>query len=321
MPVPKGRWQVVAPSRFAWEQEALDYLRDSLGDQVLRAWSNFEFMDLQGSIYEVDLLLLTRARFLMVEIKSWTGKLRGDSHSWVLDGAWSKDNPLYLTNSKCKSLLSLLRGQEACAKLHKLPFLEPAVFLSSQSLKVDLALPPGAMVFQRGDFVRFVDEDARACTQPIPPAMEAALVKGLGQAGIRRPNQAFKVGDYRIEDLVGEGPGYQDHLARHVAVKDSLRRVRTYLVAQAGSKEERERATRAAEREFRLVEGLTHPGILRPLHTQEHENGPALFFDWFPQAERLDQYLALRGEGLDLWPASASSASSPRSWPTPTAGA
>lgn len=191
MPVPKGRWQVVAPSRFAWEQEALDYLRDSLGDQVLRAWSNFEFMDLQGSIYEVDLLLLTRSRFLMVEIKSWTGRLRGDSHTWVLDGTHPVDNPLYLTNSKCKSLLSLVRAQEACAKHHKLPFLEPAVFLSSPSLKVDLKLPPGAMVFQHADLVRFLQDDARESSQPIPPAMENALVKGLAQAGIRRPNRAL----------------------------------------------------------------------------------------------------------------------------------
>jgi hypothetical protein len=40
-----GRWAAISQSRFEWEREALDFLRDHLPDnEPWRAWSNFEFI-------------------------------------------------------------------------------------------------------------------------------------------------------------------------------------------------------------------------------------------------------------------------------------
>jgi hypothetical protein len=60
LPPGKSNWIVVSPSRYPWEQEALDFIHEKFptGDNYL-AWSNFEFIGDDGSINEVDLLVAT----------------------------------------------------------------------------------------------------------------------------------------------------------------------------------------------------------------------------------------------------------------------
>jgi hypothetical protein len=45
MPLSADRWKGVSPSQFAWEREALDFIRARLPDcEPYRAWTNFEFV-------------------------------------------------------------------------------------------------------------------------------------------------------------------------------------------------------------------------------------------------------------------------------------
>jgi hypothetical protein len=84
MALSSHRWHTIAESQFPWERDALDYLRERLPDQEpFRAWSNFEFIADDGSIYEVDLVVLTAAGFLLIEIKSHQGTVEGDVHTWI----------------------------------------------------------------------------------------------------------------------------------------------------------------------------------------------------------------------------------------------
>lgn len=71
------RWTVVSQSPFAWERDALDFARVHLPDhEPWRAWSNFEFIDDEGRVNEVDLLVLTAAGLVLVEIKSRPGTVK-----------------------------------------------------------------------------------------------------------------------------------------------------------------------------------------------------------------------------------------------------
>ena len=55
-----ARWAEITPSEYAWEREALDYIKARLpGSEPFRAWSNFEFIAEDGSINEVDLLVVS----------------------------------------------------------------------------------------------------------------------------------------------------------------------------------------------------------------------------------------------------------------------
>src|SRR6516165_4538253 len=113
------RWTAVTEPAFPWEGEALDFLRSHLPDQEpWRAWSNFEFIDDEGRVNEVDALVLTPFGFVLTEVKSRPGTVRGDAYSWTwtTEGRQlTTDNPLPLANRKAKRLASVLRRQEAIA--------------------------------------------------------------------------------------------------------------------------------------------------------------------------------------------------------------
>lgn len=48
------RWKEIAPSQFAWEREALDFLKAELPDcEPYRAWSNFEFVDARWPVCQL----------------------------------------------------------------------------------------------------------------------------------------------------------------------------------------------------------------------------------------------------------------------------
>jgi hypothetical protein len=110
-------WNIITPSQYEWERRALDFIRAGLPNhEPCRAWSNFEFQTPDGAIYEVDLLVLTKQGFWLVETKSWPGKIRGDVATWTRthDGKTvTEDNPVLLANRKAKALVSLLRSQPA----------------------------------------------------------------------------------------------------------------------------------------------------------------------------------------------------------------
>ncbi len=136
MDVDSPRWTEITPSEFPWEREALTFVREGLPDhEPYRAWSNFEFIADDGSINEVDLLVLTPKGFYLIEIKSRPGRVDGDAGTWT----WSEqgriftdDNPLILANRKAKKLISLLRRQTSMKKVRS-PFLEAHIFLSHES--------------------------------------------------------------------------------------------------------------------------------------------------------------------------------------------
>ena len=107
----------MTPSQYEHERRALDFLREGLPDHdPYRAWSNFEFQTNDGATYEVDLLVLTKQGFWLIEIKSWPGRIWGDAGTWTRshDGKTvSDDNPIFLANRKAKALSSLLKAQGA----------------------------------------------------------------------------------------------------------------------------------------------------------------------------------------------------------------
>jgi hypothetical protein len=100
-----AHWKILTPSQFEHERRALDFVRAGLPDhEPYRAWANFEFQSNDGALYEVDLLVLSREGFWLVEIKSRPGKVEGDVGTWT----WTtpegrrltEDNPIYLAASR-----------------------------------------------------------------------------------------------------------------------------------------------------------------------------------------------------------------------------
>ena len=223
MTLSQTRWHVIAESNFAWEREALDWLRSHLPDRdPWHVWTNFEFIDDEGKVSEVDALVLSPAGLFLVEIKSRPGVLTGDTHSWTwtTDGRSNTyDNPLILANRKAKRLASLLKRQPAITKAKiRLPFVEPAIFLSSSSLACRLEGIAKSATFQHGR-PGSIDDDgiagalangiATRGATTVDAQQARAIARGLNEAGIRPSNKHRQVGDYRLGKLLAEGEGFR----------------------------------------------------------------------------------------------------------------
>ncbi len=313
MSMSTNRWNVIAESQFPWEREALEWLRAKLPDRdPWHAWTNFEFIDDEGKVNEVDALILSPAGLFLVEIKSRPGSVAGDTHTWTwtTDGkTYTYDNPLILTNRKAKRLASVLRRQAAVFKSRTRFFLEPCVFLSATSLTCKLAGPAATGVYLRGQPGGNGDEGIIAMLSNGQPGNSAsridhlqarALVQAMVQAGVRPSNKHRKVGDYQLGNLISEGENYQDWEGQHGSVETIRRRIRIYPYARAATEQARVALVRQARREFEILEGIEHSGILKVSDYKEAELGPALIFEHDAKSQRLDFVLREQGSRLNV---------------------
>jgi serine/threonine protein kinase len=78
------------------------------------------------------------------------------------------------------------------------------------------------------------------------------------------------------------------------------RRIRIHPFAGGSGEQGRFDLEKAALREFQLLEGITHPGIVKLHDFKETELGPALVFEHDPEAIRLDFFLRERAETLTM---------------------
>lgn len=313
-------------SPWPHEREALAFVRSRLPNhEPYRAWNNVEFIAEDGSVNEVDLIVVTGRGFFVVEIKSWPGTLFGDGQRWRLrrpNGSESLiDHPLLLTNTKAKRLRSLLARQSAFRN-DQSPWVTPLVFLSSAELDCrlhDIArtsvcgrdpdpITPGAAPPEAKTAFKPLPGIVAALKDPttvglranaINKPMSTKIAQALEQAGLKPSNRGRRVGDWELGDLLDEGPGWQDFAASRPRIS-TTRRVRVYLAGVATTAEEEERLRRQADREFRVVQDLRHDGVAQPLDLVQAERGPALLFDLVDGEERLDLWAPTALENLSL---------------------
>ena len=296
-----GRWHVVHPSAFAHEQAALELLRARLPDESpFRAWSNFEFIAEDGSINEVDALVGSTDRVYLIEIKHWAGAIAGNQTTWAITSPNGRlryeENPLLLANRKAKKLKSLL-GRQLAFKNGRLPYIQAAVFLSSPQAVLRLDDVAAQHVYLRPDADRkgrssIVDLIQGRATEvegrpPVPRDMERSLARAMEQLGLRQRTRAASVGDYQLTRLISENDRYQDWEARHARVENDRKRVRIFHSAQKAADAEKRERKDIATREYELLREVRHDHVLAPIQLTDSDIGPALIYDYHPDAQRL----------------------------------
>ena len=310
------RWIEVTPSQFTHEAEGLNLVRSLLpANTPFRAWSNFEFRDRHGKWHEVDLLILGRRRLHLVELKYYSGTLRGDDLTWRRDGHRAEDSPLKLARRKAQRLAGKLQdelirwaqetGAEVADVRAVVPFVQESVFLHHPGLRC--LLPTASRIDLFGlDDVRDsgLPGISERLLEPATPQQSigvnreqiiADLMERIGIV-LRRQREA---GSWVIdEEPLGEGEGWQDWPAFHRVATTERGRIRFLVTPPGATATERARIRRVAEHEYRIMSRLANDRLLRPRDMVDSELGVGLVYTLDEQFQRLDLWLADHAGGV-----------------------
>ncbi|MFG1999078.1 BREX system serine/threonine kinase PglW [Spirillospora sp. NPDC048911] len=307
-------------SDFTWEEDALKHVRDQMpAAEPYRAWQTFSFTAQSGHVPQVDLLIATRAGLFLVEIKSHPGRAINNGSTWIFqadDRTRSFENPLHLTDLKCKQLrqqLEWARNQLPGLKHLRIPYIRPAIFLSAPDLRCEFDDVQKLNVFGRdgleaqtglpGIWTGLLGAPPRSSRDIVEPALSKQLHKLLNKAGISGLRKHRKIGPFELApQSFDAGPTWEDYLAENTGLPgDQPRRIRLYLSNLGATKEERDSTRRAARREYLALQGISHEGIVQAeQYSDEHEAGPSVIFRHGADWVRLDHFIAEQGEDLPI---------------------
>ncbi|WP_306332891.1 BREX system serine/threonine kinase PglW [Streptomyces sp. KL118A] len=308
------RWYQTRPSPFPWEQAALDHIKQRMPVTAPHyAWATFSFTAMSGRINECDLFIAVPRGLYLVELKGHPGRVVNSGDTWSFHAPDGRirtiRNPLHLTDLKTKELKSRLQeaAREICPQ-ERIPRIDPAVFLSDPLLQSELDTVQRTHVYGRDGFrtgLSSIWDDLLS----LPPEREnwritenfarhlPALMKKIG---VRASTAHLDFGDgWKLSSRpLDAGPTWEDRLAKRKEMIHEEGRVRVYLVEQLASEDQRRSATRAAEREYQVLQGITHRGIAQAVTIRQHQGGPAILFRHRDNDLRLDNYLAVHGAKL-----------------------
>lgn len=293
------RFIVVGETDFEWERQAIDFAFAELADRhdPFQGRALVELLDpSNGSLYEIDLLLIGYSAIYLVEIKSHPGRIEGDHVDW----RWTTpegqqrylESPLSLTNKKCKVLRTLLER----TMRSRAPWVQPLIFLSDPNVQINLQGAGRTAVVGRAGFKRAVVHgefpgNEKLPRQRIPKPLMQDLVRAFAKLGLRARKHKLKIGEYELGQHLGDGRTFQDYEATHTTIRELRRRARIYRIPEQTSSERQAAARRQAEREVRLLHEVgQHPGILS-IHEYYSTDPPALLFDEFEDGVALDVFL------------------------------
>ena len=317
--LPDSHWFEMGEPATPAEAAALRQVREILPDDgITTAWANLTFIDHNGRTAEVDVLLLTKRGFFVVELKGWHGTIRGSSQWWTVTGRTTRqmENPLLLTDRKAKRLSTLLKDYAPNDRAKaSLPFVGALVVLHGEGSRVelddarartgiltldgyDVRSPKNQKVGTLRSFVAQEPNDARDFIDH----HRATLVRAACQRADFKPTPKQRsVGHFVVADTepIAEGPTWQDFVVDHPATK-LRRRLRIYDLPPGASADERLRIEQEAEREFRLTQGIVNEGITVPSDMIATDSGPALVFPYDESEVPLEAYLDENASQLTL---------------------
>lgn len=309
------RWVEVTPSNHEHEREGLELLRQVLPDESpFRVWTNFEFKDGHGNWHEVDALVLGRSRLHLVELKFYSGTLRGNDLRWLRDGHRAEDSPLLLTRRKAQRFASKLKDELAVLArelnrpvdqlLSVVPWVQESVFMHHPRLRSELSDSAAIGIFGidglESTNLPGLSERLLEPANGRRQIHEDILVKLMERIGLvqRREQQ---VGNWSLIEPMAAADSHQDWLASHTALQDQLARLRFPLIQSNPSPQYLADLNRLVDHEYRVMAPLAHDGLLRPTElVSDPELGHGLVFPYDEKAQRLDLWLAGHGAVVSL---------------------
>lgn len=288
-----------------------------------KAWLGFAAFQLvqQGSpeALDLDLVVLTNNRILVIELKNWSGEIEFTSGQWVHKGS-PRRSPVKVTQRKAQMLKDVIRDK--FPKL-KIPYVEPVVVLCHPQCKLK-GFPPEerSFVMTLGDFcdvasdtskykVHFPDTPAKFSYPSASPLPDKSHYEGLfslsNPAVLERKTVIYGFQQSSATpDYVHPRRIWSEYRAAHVETRRSkaLLRKWDFQALDGGGTTPTERAT-IGLRELRLNEALReqapdlHADLLEPVASAVADDVTTNFVEAYrlpDRVERLEELLARRAD-------------------------
>ncbi len=135
-------------------QEAEKAALQSMESAFPRQWRGiaaFEIIQKGSGNKEIDLVLITDERVIVVELKNWNGQIESDGEIWLLNGRRMGRSPVKVTQLKEKILAGLIRSKLGSRQT---PRVDSRVVLCGKTTGVKLPEEEASYVVQLADFLR-----------------------------------------------------------------------------------------------------------------------------------------------------------------------
>ncbi|MBA2661590.1 MAG: BREX system serine/threonine kinase PglW [Bradymonadaceae bacterium] len=285
------------------KRAALAFLKSALPDYApYKAWTNFQFLSLEGGFFDVDALVFSEAGIFLVELATERGRLEIGARTWrhtQQNGQFRVfDSPMRTARLKAENLHALLEYHTP-GNYH-VPPIQALVFVCDDRAEPEISADAAAGVFCHPSLAQLpsvlhalVDGNGpgvHRLTKALNRDVLGRFNEVVDNAGFEPTSLRRRLGDFDITELIDTTEFYQDFLARHRST-DEVLRARLFRAPRRAGDEQLARIQEAARREYAIVSELTHPSILQARRHLGHETRPTVFFEHPAGAVRLDHYL------------------------------
>ena len=283
------------------ERQALRFLVDGLPDEFV-VYGNPWLVDRDGSVNELDAVVVAPHAVFVVEIKGYRGKVVGNDHDWYVPAPIR--SPLKLNRRTAQILHSMLKRESFEAAR---AWVEGFVFLSS-TLDVNVFGPASNGRVHTRETLHAALRDlelvrrlsGRLAPDETSPATRSALhtiLMGGQHTGVAQCRATWRVREYEVVEILESTERFMEVLGRN-NLADVERVLRIYGVPPLASDEQRERAESRARWESKILAllGRNH-NILRADPPFSDEAGIVLPFERFVGVT-LTTWIERHGEAL-----------------------
>lgn len=279
-------------------------------------YAGFQLVVPGSNPLDIDLLLLTDNRILIVELKNWYGDIQSSNGQWIHNGKVHR-SPVDVTTDKVRKLAASLKSALSGSQV---PHVEPLVVLCNPKVTPSLEDREKQYVMTLAEFCSLADSikynvkyplvpikgNNRASTSPLNNITKYQLYFSPQSKHIRQIK--FSLHGYVQEsdraDYVHRRKIFEEYLAIHKESKSSKALMRRWDFNKlAGGNTTATERSNIALREMRLNEHVRiqseelHRSLLEPIGQATSEEVTTNFTEIYrlsPKLERLDSFLNRR---------------------------
>jgi len=198
------------------ERKAIDYFEANLPDGYI-GYANLELGVTRGTPPEIDLIIIGEYAVYVIDVKGYTGIIKGNAEEWVLANGKFDKSPIPKINQNAKIVHSHLTDQNSL--LNKV-WIQPLIVLTNDLTRIELNDSKAniSIILHLAEAVEYM---TRPREQSITRFRET-IYDAIGQH-VRPLYPQPRIGDYSVSKKLGANELYTHYLAENHILKAGTR--------------------------------------------------------------------------------------------------